>query len=163
MFLIIIILSVVVLLTGILLLPLEVAINTETDTYQVKLSGIFKAWIQIREGFKATMKIFFFRIQLNTIQMKSSTKRKKKRNWPGKIRKIDVKGSLNKVKKYIKIIRLEAAIDTGDYPVNALLIPVAQTLNNSIVHINVNFQNENRLNFLAKTRIFKLIILYISL
>ena len=162
MILSIIILSIIVLLTGILLIPVILAINTETETYYLKLSGIFKVWLQIKEGFKINMRIFFFRVQLNVKQMKSSTKNKNIRKWSGRVSKTNYKGLLKNVKKLIKIVRLDAAIDTGDYPVNAMLIPVTQTLNNNTIHININFQNENRLDFMLKTRIYKLILLYIN-
>lgn len=163
MILSIIILSIIVLLIGILLIPLVLAVNTETDTYYIRVSGIFKVWLQIKEGFKINMRIFFFRVQVKAKQMKSGPKSKKIRKWSDKLTKTNFKGLFKIIKKRIKIVRLEAAIDTGDYPVNAMLIPIAQTLNNNTVHINVNFENDNRLDFMVKTRIYKLILLYINL
>lgn len=95
--------------------------------------------------------------------MKRGINSQKPSRFMHKIYKQSIRVSLRDLLKLVKIIKLDAAIDTGDFPVNALLIPVVQNLNNNTINIMINFQNDNRLDFIAETRIYKLIILYINL
>ena len=56
-----------------------------------------------------------------------------------------------------KIKRLEADIDTGNYPLNAQLIPLVQTINGSNINLNINFENRNEANIRISTQLYNLI------
>jgi len=163
MILLIIIAIFLIIIVSLLFLPIVLVINTETNNYYIKLNGFFKAWLQTGADFSLKMQILFFRTTLKPEKMKRGINSHKPGSFLRKINKRSIRVSLRELLKLVKIIKLDAAVDTGDYPVNALLIPVAQTLNNNTINIEINFQNVNHLDFIAETRIYKLIILYINL
>lgn len=68
---------------------------------------------------------------------------------------------MKKIMRNINIKKLHADIDTGDFPLNAQLIPVTQTINGKNINVNINFENRNNLEFKAVTRIFN--ILWVSI
>jgi hypothetical protein len=142
-------------------MPILVVIDTETNSYYIKLLGYFKAWIEVREDLKLKMRILFFRKTYKPFQFRQKAHIKKS----GLKRKPDIKRMMILIRnllKSIKIRKLDANIDTGDFPLNALLVPVAQKINNRIVNIAINFQEINNLYFIAETQLYKLIILYIK-
>lgn len=54
-----------------------------------------------------------------------------------------------------KVKRLYAELDTGDYPLNAQLIPIVQNFNNQDIDVKINFNNQNSVDFLIVTRLIK--------
>jgi hypothetical protein len=57
----------------------------------------------------------------------------------------------------IKIKKLNADIDTGDFPLNAQLIPIAQSFTNQNINLNINFNNQNNLEMVTTTQIYRFI------
>ena len=52
---------------------------------------------------------------------------------------------------------LQANIDTGDYPLNARLIPVAALINGGNIMIKINFEDRNSVDLKIITRLYKLL------
>ncbi len=56
----------------------------------------------------------------------------------------------------VTVHHLYAQLDTGDYPLNAKLIPVASVLQKPNIAVQVNFVNNNWVDALVYTRLYKI-------
>lgn len=151
---------------GILFLPLTFIADSEDKEYSVSIPVFFKIWITgmnvIEEGI--FVRIFFFRYRINPLV---SGKTKKIKNKPTQNRnrkptKIAEPFLLvRKIFRRFKIKRFYANIDTGDFPLNAQLIPVANTLNNEKINLQINFEDQNQVDIKIITRLGLLAATYI--
>ena len=143
-------------------MPVQVVIDTISDRYFVQMPGYFKIWVEFDNVPHAWIRFLFFRKALK-FQRRETNKRPAKsiqrKRIPGIKELIEV---FQKFIKCIRIKKLDANIDTGDYPLNALLIPVAQKINNHKINVLINFQDINSLSFVAETQLFRIIIFYIK-
>ena len=149
-------------LTGFLFMPLRLVLNSETNNYSLRLTGYLKAWLNTENHLVLKMRFFCFPVKL---QFKRNEHKNRLHKSRKRLQKIEIRKIFILIQDFltcIKIKRLEAIIDTGDFPVNAMLIPIAQRLNNSTTLVLINFQGNNRLVFIAETQIYKLLILYIK-
>jgi hypothetical protein len=147
-------------ITGILFIPLRLVINTKSNEYFVSLPGYFRADLLLglkkRPSIKARLFFFTFKIEPN----KNIAKKTKN---DGKQHKMSLKNTrsriifLNQCIRQIKVKELSANVDTGDFPLNAQLIPVANTLNHGNIQLNINFENQNSLKLKTSTQVFKFI------
>ena len=53
--------------------------------------------------------------------------------------------------------KLIAEIDTGDYPLNAQLFPLAQAISTDGKEVTINFKNKNTIDLLIETRLYKIL------
>jgi hypothetical protein len=161
-------LSLVLFLTGILFFPLKVVVNTQQKEYYISLPGYFRADLLFANpmSFKLRLRIFFFSFRIEpgkrvaelTESSEGSIPIKSKRNRRSK-------NMLDYIRRMItcfRINRLQADIDTGNYPLNAQLIPIAQRISHNNIDLRINFENYNRVDFYATTRMHKLVYAFLK-
>ena len=156
-------------ITGILFIPLRLVINTKSDEYFVSLPGYFRAdlLLGLKKRPRIKVRLFFFTFKIEpykNIATKKTNKDKPRYNTPSKnIRPRII--FLNQCIRQIKVKELSANVDTGDFPLNAQLIPVANNLNHGNIQLNINFENQNSLKLKTSTQVFKFIkpgIMYLT-
>lgn len=155
---------------GIFFLPIRIVINTRKNEYFISLPGYIRADLLLAADYRFSIKIkvlfFSFRVEPN-----------RKKNYPqNKINSYSDNNKLMKgksgrknswllVKNLIsgfRIKRFHASIDTGDFPLNAQLIPVAQIVSRGNVDVTINFENRNVIDIYIITKIYKLLAIAIK-
>lgn len=158
------IISVVLLiLFGVLFVPIRIVVNTNKKQYYISLPGYLRADLLFGNGqpFRIKMRIFFVSFLIEPL------KRVTKKTEPQIMKKDKpkVKKPLSlfiNILKSIQIKYFKANIDTGDFPLNAQLIPVAQMIQSNNAYLNINFENVNNIDLMIQTRGIKLISVYIK-
>ncbi|MBA7511573.1 hypothetical protein ES705_03569 [subsurface metagenome] len=158
----VIILVCLLFVTGIFFVPLLVVVETNTKEYYVNLYGYAKAQlVMLSDGWKIRLRILFVSFYINPFARISKPRTKVKTSKPKRKRK---KPSLRKVRTFVirffqslYIKKLIVTIDTNDFPFNAQLIPIAQHINQKNIKVNINFENQNSIDFMAYTRLYKII------
>jgi len=145
------------LLISLLILPLEVLLDTQNNVYRIRNIVVFSIrYIPGDDLGKLGIRILFVPFKLRVTKIiqrigKETVKEPKAR----KTKKVSrnnrrtVKWSFEKVKRIIRAVsvkRLHAQLDTGNFPLNARLIPVTTQLSNSDkIDLNINFDGNNHL------------------
>ncbi len=146
---------IIILVSGILFLPLTLVINTEQNNYYLELPGYFRADLLFENEPSPKIRFKFFFFSFSPKQGKKEQKKQEpKRN------SLAVKAPvklLSSILKKIRVKKFYADIDTGNFPLNAQLIPVAQALNGTNISVNINFNNTNTLDIKIITNFFLLI------
>ncbi len=151
-------------LTGILFIPLRLVVNTRSNQYYLNLPGYLRIDVLLGLSKKPSIKfrLFFFTFKIEPFESKKD-KFKKTGKAPkfNKNRRDKSTGArvtfVRSCLRQIKIKKLVADIDTGDFPLNAQLIPVAQRINNKNVNLNINFTNQNNIELVTYTQIYRFI------
>jgi hypothetical protein len=147
--------------------PIRFKINTMKHRYEVILPGIIRGMIIPTDDF------LIFKLWITAIPIKfdplkpgKSKKPKKKEKPEKKKKKRKKEGSIpiNKIRKMaIRIMKsftiekLYWNMDTGDYVLNARLMPVFAAVSNNKRHLIINFQETNEFEIIVKNRIFNFI------
>lgn len=158
---------VILFLTGILFIPLSIVIRTKTKEYYVKLPGYFRIDLILREEIipliKVKLFLFSFHIEpgKKSTQSKENKPKKTRNNKNKKVKGKALQFFLGCLKQF-KREKIQADIDTGNYPLNAQLIPIANTINGENINININFENRNQVEFITKTRLYRLLVMFIK-
>ena len=144
------------------ILPVSIVADSERRVYFISMPVYFKLSVsKYAEDWMVRLRIFQIPINLNNVNLQgmSFSKKKSRTKRNNKKRKL----SLNRIIPVLKgayrsfrIRKLTASIDTGDYPLNAQLIPVASQLNNEKITVGINFEDNNSIYFEAVTRLYKL-------
>ena len=123
-----------------MLVPVSLYTNTESNRYVLRLPGIFQAAVVPDGGlFIIRGWILFIPYRFNPFEAGKSkqgrkVRKQKKPFWQrGRLR--TTKGAL----RAFRIRRLEADIDTDDFTLNAWLVPVFSALNGEKIRLQVNF------------------------
>ncbi|MBN2611631.1 MAG: hypothetical protein JXB00_08750 [Bacteroidales bacterium] len=157
----------VLFLLYLLFFPVFIRLNTRTNRYYACLPGIAGINVLKKEdGWKFYYLIFFLKFsfkpfkQLQNAEIKhdDTTKTKQRRK---KLPVFMIPKMISGIISNFRIKKLDCSIDTGDYPLNAQLIPVASCLSDSRVSVTINFNNKNELYLSATTRLFGLLITFI--
>lgn len=150
-------------LTGILFIPLRLVVNTKSNQYYLNLPGYFRidVLLGITQQPKIKIRLFFFTFKIEPFKgsKKESLEQKKKSKHIRKNSK-STSSKLTFIRncfRQIRIKKLNAEIDTGDYPLNAQLIPIAQQISNQNINLNINFNNRNNFEMVTTTQIFRFI------
>jgi len=141
------ILFVVLLILGLLFVPIQIYIDTDTAQYFFRLKGLLKFSLEPdeKEVIKARMR--FLWVDRSFYPLTKSFKLKKQ---PDK----EKQNSSRKRLGFRKIIRLLKSfevrefkwdLDTGDYIANAKMYPAYAFLNRYRGHFNINFEDRNQL------------------
>lgn len=85
----------------------------------------------------------------NFLKKSSPAKKKEKRSFTGNM-------PIHLLKAFT-VKRAFLNIDTGDFPLNALLIPIAQTVSSGNVQMKINFENKTDVDINIFTRFYKLV------
>ncbi|MFZ5941267.1 MAG: hypothetical protein ACOYXB_11920 [Bacteroidota bacterium] len=155
----------VLLLTWTLFGPVMLQVNTERGLYRFSLPGVFSARI-ISRGEKYYLRVWIFFIPLRIDPFKaggriSSPDKKEKKEKKRKGR-ISLSRMWQKVKRAIRIRRLELDLDTDDFPLNAQLVPVFSALSGRNTDLRVNFEGRLFLRLDLRTRIAAILWMYLS-
>ena len=162
MILVIIICTLITIVLLILFLPVQLKGNSEKKYVMLSLTPI--------GGVSAVYEDFKFQFSINFLgfgfAIKPRTKRKKSKPASSeKVTKPKQSMGFQKFKSLaslaissVKLNFLRANIDTGDYPLNALLIPIANRIsNNRNISVQINFEQHNTFDFKATAFAYKLI------
>lgn len=149
MFWILLLILVFLLIFWILLVPVIILVHTRTGRYSLTLPGLFTAKVVTGEDlflFKGW--ILFVPYRFNPF-MQRKKKRRKKKDPAKKRRKFRMpSGGLSlagDALRCVRIRKLELDIDTGDFPLNAWLVPVFSLAEGSNRHLRVNFNGDTSL------------------
>lgn len=157
----IIISFILILIAGIFLLPVSLVANTETKQYYLSMPLYFKVSFPLIENISEGIhiKIFFFKRKINPFKESGKGIKKTNRTKKNKVKKptLLIKNILRK----FKVKKLDADIDTGNFPLNAQLVPVTIVLNRGKANIRINFENRNYLNIHIITHVGAIIATYI--
>jgi len=72
------------------------------------------------------------------------------------------KGNFLKLSNAFMVKKFYADIDTGDFPMNAQLMPLTLLSNNSTINLNINFENRNTVDIEIFTRLYKILATWVS-
>lgn len=156
----------VLILISLMVFPTRIILNTIREDYSIEISIFLKAQLIVKNQ-NAFLKIKVLSIPLKSIDL---NKRKKKEviiNDSTNISK-DKKRSISSMKiipqffRVITIQKMDVEFDTGDFPLNAQLIPLVQLANGNNIHIQVNFEDRNYFDMIVFTRLYKFIWILLS-
>lgn len=141
-------LLIILLIIYVLLVPIDLLINTNTNQYYIQIKGLAKASLEKDnvEILRIKLRMFFMNFYFHPLKYIGLTEKKKivKKNKVKRKRKIGLKKSLQILKSF-KVKRFDLEMDTGDYTLNAKLYPVFAFLNYNVGHFKVNFEDRNQL------------------
>ena len=148
----------------ILFFPITVKIDTDNSKYYIRLPGILGFRVMKgKSGWKMRFSVLFMRFNIQFF--KPDEHGKKLEEDPSKIKgrssgKRFKAGYLllgMNILRTFRLRRLRWSIDTGDYPLNAQLIPVASYLNNDRINLSVNFNDHNELYIILHAHLFRIV------
>jgi hypothetical protein len=149
-----------------LLVKIDLMINTNTNQYYIQLRGLAKASIEEHPIEMLRIKLHLIFINYYFYPLRYIGKNEKKKNIgkeKNKIRsKIGLRNGLQLLKSF-KIKRFDLNIDTGDYTLNAKLYPLFLFLNNGVGHFNVNFEDRNQFVLHLQNRPIDIVKSFINL
>ena len=163
MVVLIIILILLLLFTGLLCLPTKIVADTDRKQFYVSIPFYFKAMVSgENEIWSVRIRVFLIPFKIKTPFLKKKSFNKKNKSEKKNIkkrRKMNTERLLQLLKRTIKsfkIKRLMASVDTGDFPLNAQLIPVVSQIKSENISIGINFNNDNSFFLRVDTRLYKL-------
>lgn len=143
------------LLLGIMLVPLELCIDTTTNNYYLRIGAIAKASVEqdpkeiIRIRLKALFRNFYFYPLRG--EKKDSVKKIKRKKMKKRKKKIPFK-KIFRVLKSFKVKKLRVDVDTGNNITNAKLYPVFAFLNYHVGRFHINFEGRTQMVLLLQNR-----------
>lgn len=150
-------------MTYILLMPIELYIDTKTNMYYIQLKGLAKASLESdkKEIIKIKLRVAFFTFYLYPLQWKQSKKKK-----PDTTKKVKRKAigwqKIRRVIRTFKVKKMLLDIDTGDNVWNAKLYPLFGLLNFTKGSFNINFEGRNQLMLRVQNRPMAIITSFIN-
>lgn len=159
-----IILSLLILILLPLLLPTQLVIKSKTKNYGIRIPYYFKLNVQPDEEiFHVRGRLFFIPFRFG---VEDFFKNEKDMSWPlqegYRIKRVTLKvrdgwKAVKEVFQAITVHHFYANVDTGDFPLNAKIIPLASVLQRPNIAIQVNFVNHVMVDALIYTRLYKII------
>lgn len=164
MVLLLIITLFILLLVLLMTAPIRLTVNTDAGIYRATFSSLFSVALRYHAqpaGIYVRILLIRFRISSGKNRSSASTGEPEK---PRKKKSMSLKKGIRLIRTAwasLNIQRLFADIDTGDFPLNAQLIPLAQLASRRNVALHINFEDRNQLEFIAQTRLISLLWHYI--
>jgi len=164
MILTIVILLVVLLALGLLFVPIQIYVDTDTNKYFAGLKGLAKASFEPDEKklLRVRLKVLFmercFYPLTASSKPKEPSKSKKKKTRP---RRIKLR-KLVRVLQSFEVKRFALDMDTGDYVANAKMYPIFVLLNQYVASFHINFENRNRLVMDIRNRPYRVLKSFIN-
>ena len=155
-----------ILIVGMLMVPIELHIDTTIDQYYMQLKGLARASVEqddeevIRIRVSAFFRDFYF-YPLKKMGVIKTKKLKKSRGIKRK-KKVPVRNILRVLKSF-KIKKLFVDIDTGNCISNAKLYPAFAFLNYYHGGFNINFEGRNQLVLFIQNKPIHIIKSFINL
>lgn len=162
----IIVTVILVFFLGIFVVPLTLVIDSRQDIYSLHLTGYLKfRWIRSETGSWLLIRLLGIPVRISSFdKFTPGRSRKEKKKRPVKKRgPIPFRRIFSKIRSAVTFQKLYANIDTGDFPLNAQLIPIAGYLQQYKYEVSVNFQNVNEVNIRATTYLFRLMWIVINI
>jgi hypothetical protein len=164
----IIIILILALLMFLLLTPIYVYIDTNKKTYSLGVAGLVKgSIIPHKDFFLVRIRALFFKKTIDPLKIsgkKREKKDKKEKHYSmPNFSKMKGKGqdalkSGYAVLRSFKIRTFQANVDTGDYPLNAQLIPLAVALSkNNRMAVAINFEGNNSLKLHIENNVISIL------
>lgn len=142
--------------------PIRLKINTSRDQYEIILPGIVRAMIIPTDAF-VIFKLWITAIPVKIDPLKPKKKKKKKpiKKKPEKQKKKNssdvpvkkIRMLATRIMKSFTVEKIILNIDTGDYALNARLVPVFSVLSSNSRKLSINFQDVNHFELTIKNRI----------
>ncbi len=156
MILTVVILLVVLLALGLLFVPIQIYIDTETVKYYVRIKGLAKASLEPdqKELLRVRLKVLFYEHCFYPIKKSSKPKPEKRKTKHKRKMKF---GKIVRVLKSFEIRQFALDIDTGDYFTNAKMYPVFVLLNHYVASFHINFEDRNRLLVDVRNRPYRIL------
>lgn len=146
---------------GLLFLPTILLIDTDNKLASVSIPGYFKAYLsQVENRWRFRFRILFLTLRFDYKKNRKKAIDKIPKKAKKKRKKLTPARMLPALRKFItsiKIRKLKANIDTGDFPLNAQLIAIVSQFNRSNIAIGINFEDKNSFYLKAVTHIYKLL------
>ena len=139
----------VALLLWLLLGPVIIFLNTDTNHYHIWLPGIFKVvMVPSPELFYLRGWIFFVPYKYDPFKAKKSKKKKKPAKPVKKRRTKNITGNIQTIMDAVRSFRIRKLfldLDTDDFMLNAWLVPVFSHINTENIRMRVNFEGSSSL------------------
>ncbi|RIV34255.1 hypothetical protein D2V08_09515 [Flagellimonas lutimaris] len=160
MILTVVILLVVLLALGLLFVPIQIFIDTDTGKYYAGLGGLAKASFESdeKELLRVRLKVLFYEHCFYPLT-KPSKPTKSKKTKPK--RRIKFRQMVRLLKSF-EVKRFALDMDTGDYVVNAKMYPIFVFLNQYVASFHINFENHNRLVVDIRNRPYRILKTFIN-
>lgn len=175
----------VLLILYLVFVPFTIYANTFEGRYSFSFPVILKLMIAKKNGsYEYIIRVFFIKFRLDsgkyTLKFENIFRKKKdygeemkEKKRKKKERKYDTLKRIRAIYRFIRsmfgsfhVKRFEATFDTGDYTLNALLVPVFSRVNGDITRIWVNFQDEYGFVTVIRSRLLNFVkhglLLYIG-
>ncbi|WP_228235849.1 hypothetical protein [Allomuricauda sp. M10] len=148
------ILFVVLLILGLLFVPIQIYIDTDTARYFFRLKGLLKFSLEPdeKEIIRARMRFLWIDRSFYPLTKPFKTKKdptKEKKRSAG--RRLGFR-KIFRVLKSFEVREFIWDLDTGDYITNAKMYPAFAFLNRYRGHFNINFQDRNHLRVDLRNR-----------
>lgn len=148
-------LALVLLVIILLYTPLNIAIDTRSNLYQLRWRGLFKANIEYdaKEVIRARVTVLFMTFRVFPLNYMSSNRKAPKKRAGSKKRRRRM--SFNKVLRIVRSFKVDQFVlnlDTGSVLLNARLYPLVALLQHFRHHIGVNFTGQNVLVLRIRNR-----------
>lgn len=150
-----------------LLAPIKLVIDSRSNNYSVYMPGLFRFGVYLNNNsaqwYKA--RILFFNINPSPIKKTTSEKknRVKKKGMGRKITVPQIKASIQALPYIVRVKRIDADIDTGDFPLNAQLLPLAQAVNGRNVSVRINFEDNNSVYIELVARMYRVLLSFFKI
>jgi len=162
MILTVVILLVVLLALGLLFVPIQIFIDTDTGKYYVGLKGLAKASFEPdeKELLRVRLKVLFYEHYFYPLTKPSKPKPTKSKKTKPK-RRIKFRKVVRLLKSF-EVKRFTLDMDTGDYVVNAKMYPIFVFLNQYVASFHINFEDRNRLVMDIRNRPYRILKTFIN-
>jgi hypothetical protein len=149
-----------------LFVPYRLEINTPNNAHNFRLPGLLSLGVyQVGNKWQFRGKILLFNFQAKKKSKNNEGKRKvaKNRKSPRPlgmpIRQMWYNGRNMAVKvfKSVRIKKIKAEVDSGDFPLNAQLYPLVPLLGMDYGQVEINFENRNSLELLATGQMYRIV------
>ncbi len=152
---------------GIVLVPLSFELNSTHNIYRIRLFMYAGArWIRKDIDSYLLIRVLGipFRVKPLKLFAGRSFRPKKQKSTKLPQRNTFGKGSLmgRKVLRAIRVKKFYLNIDTGNFPLNARLFPVAAYLREQNYRVHINFQGENDIELRATTSLIRILWIMIT-
>lgn len=156
-----------VLLLWLLLAPVKLLVSSRQKRAKLLLFGLFSAELyMLNKQPELQLKLLFLRFTSNPLKPRTwKVRNNTKLNYKS-IRIVGGNASKNRVliKRLMcsfTIKKLEADIDTGDFALNAQLIPLTKAVNKNNIHIQINFEDNNAFDVDISNRLVFILLIIV--
>ncbi len=160
----ILIISLVIFLV-LLIIPISIVLDSDKRLLKFSYGGLVSLQIilvdfTLKTYLKTPIKTFHIKKTTSIVKRKKQIKRKKKikfNSWKVKEVLVESKSFLKQILRSFNLKNLSIYFDTGDYPLNAMLIPIITTISKGNINVAVNFIGINSIYFELRNRFIYII------